>query len=223
MTQNTAAELRKRLKEARQHLAVADRQRGSLLIRARLYTWLAILRDQKKDQGVDQPQIIACYWPLPDEPDITPLTTQWDEAGLTVALPRMVAQDQPLEFHPWHSDMVLSAGAFGVMEPPASTPLMPDVVLIPTLGFTPEGDRLGYGKGFYDRTLAHLSNKGCHSITIGVAWDVGAISAMDPSYSPQPHDFRLDAIITPTSWYPAPPSDGSARLGLQASPDGHGG
>ncbi|MFO7746851.1 MAG: 5-formyltetrahydrofolate cyclo-ligase, partial [Orrella sp.] len=91
MTQNTAAELRKRLKEARQHLAVADRQRGSLLIRARLYTWLAILRDQKKAQGLNQPQTIACYWPLPDEPDITPLATQWDDAGLTVALPRMVA------------------------------------------------------------------------------------------------------------------------------------
>lgn len=222
MTQNTAAELRKRLKETRKHLAVADRQRGSLLIRARLYTWLAILRDQRKARGQAPPQIIASYWPLADEPDIGPLSAQWDDAGITLVLPRMIAQDQPLQFYPWHSDMTLTAGAFGIMEPPVGTPALPDVVLVPTLGFTSDGDRLGYGKGFYDRTLSHMTSQGCRPITIGVAWEVGAIHAIEPTYTPHLHDYRLDAVITPTAWYPAPPTDPLNSMGSQPFPNRHG-
>jgi len=226
MTQNTAAELRLRLKSARKHLAVADRQRGSLLIRARLYSWLAIMRDQKKAHGLPPPQTIAFYWPLTDEPDLGPLITQWAEAGLNLALPKIMAPAQPLQFFPWQLDSTLIEGPFGVLEPPVSadsTAVIPDVVLVPTLGFTTAGDRLGHGKGFYDRTLAHLNAQGHHPLTIGVAWDVGAIDELVPDYKPQPHDKPLNAIITPSAWYPAPPSDPSDGLDLQALPNGHGG
>jgi 5-formyltetrahydrofolate cyclo-ligase len=208
MTQNNAAELRARLKESRKHLAVADRQRGSLLIRARLYRWLSLACDQ----GAPTAAVIAAYWPLPDEPDLVPLLSQCNEAGLTVALPRMQATDQPLQFYRWQDDMALVAGSFGVMEPAVGEPLLPDVVLVPTLGFTPDGDRLGYGKGFYDRTLAHLKSIKQSLTTIGVAWDCGDISAIDSHYRAQPHDQRLDAIITPTTWHPAAPKPQQMRL-----------
>jgi len=223
MTQNTAAQLRQHLKSARKHLAVAERQRGSLLIRARLYSWLAIMRDQTKARGLPPPQTIAFYWPLADEPDLGPLITQWDEAGLALALPKVVAPDQPLLFYPWHANATLREGPFGVMEPPTGIAVIPDVVLVPTLGFTAGGDRLGYGKGFYDRTLAHLNAQGHHPITIGVAWDVGAIDGLTADYKPQPHDRRLNAVITPSAWYPAPPADPSDGVDLQALPDSHGG
>lgn len=206
MTQSNAAELRVRLKGLRKHFAVADRQRASLLIRARLYTWLAVASDHCQRNNRPAPRIIAAFWPLPDEPDLIPLLSQWTEAGLTVALPRMQSAAAPLQFHAWLEKTALIAGAFGVMEPPAGEALLADVVLVPTLGFTTRGDRLGYGKGFYDRTLAHYKTIGHQPTTIGVAWACGDIEPIDPAYDPEPHDQRLDAIITPEAWYPASPA-----------------
>ena len=205
MSQNTAAELRVRLKESRKHFAAEVRQHGSLLIRSRLYTWLALMRARCQNSNTPAPKVIAAFWPLADEPDLVPLLLQLTQAGFTVVLPRMVSPIEPLRFYRWHEDTTLFAGPFGVMEPEIGEPLLPDVVLVPTLGFTAQGDRLGYGKGFYDRTLAHFKTMGHSPTTIGVSWAAGNIHAFYPHYRPQPHDQRLDAVITPEAWHPAAP------------------
>ncbi|UOD50327.1 5-formyltetrahydrofolate cyclo-ligase [Orrella daihaiensis] len=206
MTQNNADDLRARLKQARKTLPVADRQRASLLIRARLFTWLATTHTACLTAGLHSPNIVAGFWPLADEPDLTPLFRQWHEQGVVVALPVMRQPEQILEFHRWQPHSEMNQAGFGVMEPTATTPLVPDVVLVPTLGFTPQADRLGYGKGFYDRTLAGLAASHHHPTTIGVAWDNANLHDLDPDYQAAAHDHPLDAIITPTQWYPDAPS-----------------
>lgn len=206
MTQNTADTLRSRLKAARKTIPVADRQRGSLLIRARLFTWLAVTRDNCLAAGLKPPGVVAAYWPLADEPDLVPLLMQWDASEIAVALPAVVKPDAPLQFYRWHTDTELQNGPLGVQQPPRSSPIIPDVILVPTLGFTDNGDRIGYGKGYYDRTLAQLQSQGHRPTTIGIAWANGHIDLDDANYQPQVHDWRLDAVITPEHWHPEAPA-----------------
>jgi 5-formyltetrahydrofolate cyclo-ligase len=210
MTQNTAPSLRTRLRAARKNIVVADRLRGSLLIRARLFTWLALAREQALLNKQNVPRVIAAYWPLSDEPDLTPLIEKWlnevDHPALTVVLPVVVSDHAPLNFYPYTALTELKPDPFGVMAPVPShgqTSLIPDVVLVPTLGFTQRGDRIGYGKGFYDRTLASLRQQNPKMVAIGIAWNEGSIEAIEPQYRPAPHDFVLNYVLTPTDWWPA--------------------
>lgn len=182
-------------------------------MRARLFTWFAIARDEARAAQLEPPQVIAAFWPLGDEPDLRPLMTQWDDNEIAVCLPVMTGSANPLEFHRWHSTMQLSEGPFGVMQPPAQEPRIPDVVLVPTLGFTTQGDRIGYGKGFYDRTLASLTQAGHKPVTIGIAWSQGAIESLQADYCPADHDHRLDAILTPDGWIGAAPAFATAGAG----------
>lgn len=185
-------------------MPVADRQRASLLMRARLFTWLATTRSACEQAGDPPPSVVAGYWPLPDEPDLTALYSQWHQNGVVVVLPVMQA-DQSLQFHAWHPEMQMRQASFGVLEPEASRPLLPDVVLVPTLGFTPQAQRIGYGKGFYDRTLASFVGLNHHPTLIGVAWDNANLHDIDPSYEPKPHDHPLDAVATSSAWFPQEP------------------
>lgn len=205
MTQNNAQTLRARLLAARQAIPEADRDRGGLLMRARLFTWLGITRDFMESEGMPPPARVAAYWAIRDEPDLLPLLEQWDEAGIEVLLPVVATKGQPLEFHRWHADDVMTAGAFGIMEPPRRVPVQPDVILVPTLGFTKEADRLGYGQGYYDRSIHALVTAGHRPVTIGIAWNQSNITSIDPGYRPQSHDQRLDAILTPAGWVPKEP------------------
>jgi 5,10-methenyltetrahydrofolate synthetase len=77
-------------------------------------------------------------------------------------------------------------------------------VLVPTLGFTRQGNRVGYGKGYYDRTLAHLKAQNHPHTTIGIAWACGDLG--DEAYAPAEHDIRLDAILTDKGWAVKPPA-----------------
>jgi len=80
---------------------------------------------------------------------------------------------------------------------------LPDIVLVPTLGFTRQGDRVGYGKGYYDRSLAAWKAQGHRFTSIGIAWACGDLTGIP--YTPAPHDVRLDAILTEQGWaMPAP-------------------
>ena len=87
MSQNTAAELRVRLKESRKHFAAEDRQRASLLIRARLYTWLALMREHCESNNKRAPNVIAAFWPLTDEPDLIPLLERGFRVQFLVLVP----------------------------------------------------------------------------------------------------------------------------------------
>lgn len=202
--QDNAVALRKRLREARANVPADERRRGALLMRGRLFTWLGVNRDAALSEGRQAPRSVAAFWPMEDEPDLRPLLSQWAEAGITVLLPVIEETRAPLRFHRWTPDTPMSPGAYGIPVPPLGTPERPDVVLVPTLGYTRQADRLGYGGGYYDRTLAALRESGPTPVTIGIAWTEGRID--DPDYQAAPHDVRLDAILTPAGWLPAAPA-----------------
>lgn len=203
-TENNAASLRARLKERRDAQNPVDRNRGALLIRGRLYTWLATTRTRLREAGRPTPQHIAAFWSTSDEPALQPLLQQWvEEEGYRVSLPVVTAPDAPLQFRFWTPDAPMHEGAFGIHEPVGDIAQAPDVVLVPTLGYTRQGDRVGYGKGYYDRTLAALKEAGHSFTTIGIAWATGDLS--QDTYSPAPHDVRLDSVLTDKGWaVPAP-------------------
>lgn len=204
-TQTTAAQqLRATLKARRQNQNASDTSRGALLMRGRLFTWLATTRTRLQQAGKPTPQTIAAYWALPYEPELTPLLYQWvQEEGYRVCLPAVTGVNEPLQFRFWTPETPMKAGAFGIQEPEGELAPAPDVVLVPTLGFTRQGDRVGYGKGFYDRTLAAWRASGHPFVSIGVAWAVGDLS--NDNYTPQAHDQKLDAVLTDKGWaVPAP-------------------
>lgn len=202
--QNNAVPLRTRLKQRRAALPDAERDRGALLIRGRLYTWLASRRTALRDAGSADIRHIAAFWSMSDEPALQALLRQWaDDESLTVSLPVVTGPGQPLQFRLWTPDTPMHAGAYGIQEPDGPDAPAPDLILVPTLGFTRQGDRLGYGGGYYDRTLAALKTSGRAPTAIGIAWACGDLS--NDAYSPAPHDVRLDAILTDKGWaLPAP-------------------
>jgi 5-formyltetrahydrofolate cyclo-ligase len=194
--------LRARLKRARAALPEERRDRGALLMRGRLFTWLNLAREQLADSGRTL-STVAAFWPLEGEPDLRPLLEQWVENGTEVCLPCVTAPAQPLEFRNWTPSVPMHEGAYGIPEPAAGSPArVPDVILVPTLGYTERADRLGYGGGYYDRTLAALAEAGHKPITIGVAWTEGRLPK---NYQPAAHDMRLDAVLTPERWIPRAP------------------
>lgn len=205
IAQDNAVALRTRLKQLRDDQDPVDRNRGGLLIRGRLFTWLATTRTRLAEEGRAAPSTIAAFWSTPGEPPLQPLLHQWvEEHGLTVTLPVVTGPDTPLAFRAWSPDQSMQTGAYGIEEPTGDTDApLPDVVLVPTLGFTRQGDRVGYGKGYYDRTLAALKARGHKFTTIGIAWACGDLSGQP--YTPAPHDYRLDSILTDKGWaVPAP-------------------
>ncbi len=141
---------------------------------------------------------------MADEPALQPLLRQWaQDESLTVSLPVVTGPAAPLAFRLWTPDTPMRTGAYGIQEPEGADAPVPDIILVPTLGFTRQGDRLGYGGGYYDRTLAALRAAGHTCITLGVAWACGDLSTED--YVPAAHDVRLDAILTDKGWaVPAP-------------------
>jgi len=212
--------LRRYLKQARKAQSPAAMQQASHRIRQHLAIWLADWRAARTatlGQPLPRAQLpcrIAAFWPLPFEPDLVPLLRRWASTdGLSIALPAVVsdmvsddlpdvlsdAESVPLSFRLWTPDTVLRTGAFNIQEPRAdSAPApLPDVVLVPTLGFARAGhriDRIGYGQGHYDRTLAYFKHSGQPFVSVGVAWACGEV--IDPAYAPAAHDMPLDAIVT---------------------------
>ncbi len=199
---DTAVQHRMRLRKLRAEMPEDQRSRGALLMRARLFTWLNVARDEAVRAGRAAPATVAAFWPMDDEPDLRPLLSQWVENGIGVALPVVRERNAPLAFLPWTPEAELRAGPYGIQEPVAGPDVLPDVVLVPTLGYTEQGDRLGYGGGYYDRTLAALRERGHPFITIGIAWSCGEL---DADYQAASHDVPLDAVLTQDGWVPQAP------------------
>ena len=181
-------------------MSAAERGEQSKKLCAHLTQWLCALDGQKTNTT-----IIAAYWPLADEPDITPILHALVRTGHTVVLPVVVQRSAPLEFHRWSPEASMTAGNFGVMEPLRTQALQPDILLIPTLGYTERGDRLGYGGGYYDRTLARMQEKLLNPLTVGIGWSEGLLNNKYPNYQPQAHDMPLHAILSARGWSPAQP------------------
>lgn len=134
--------------------------------------------------------IVAGYWPIRDEMDCRPMLTRLMDSGQPVCLPVVVADDQPLELRLWEEGAALYPSGFGTLAPADDAPKVePDYVLMPLLGFDRLGTRLGYGGGYYDRTLAGLSHK---PKLIGLAF-----AGQELEFVPRDtHDAPLDAVVT---------------------------
>ena len=197
--QDTAVPLRARLKALRHEMSAQDRERGALLIRGRLFTWLATNRTRLRESGRPDVRHIAAFWSMAEEPELQPLLTQWAlDDGLTVSLPTVTGTGETLVFREWDLEAPMKTGAYGIQEPTGPVVQAPDVILVPTLGYTRQGDRLGYGGGYYDRTLAALRAAGHRFTTLGVAWACGDLS--QEAYEPAAHDVPLDCILTDKGW-----------------------
>ena len=142
---------------------------------------------------------IAAFWPIAQELDIKPALRQLSRQGHTISLPKVIELDAPLAFYLWDEEAPMQPGHFNIPEPALTERAdMPDLVSVPVLGFTMFGDRLGYGKGYYDRTLALWQSQGYLPYTLGLAWDEGLIE--DCTYQAAPHDVPLNAILTPSGF-----------------------
>lgn len=126
--------------------------------------------------GVDQFSL-AAYLPLEHEYNIWPVCEQHLQQKAPLSLPAVVGMQQALQFFPYQSRENLVTGAFGILEPVRSTqPVIPDVILCPLLAFDLSGARLGYGGGFYDRTLRDLRQVHPSLIAIGVGYSAQQVS-----------------------------------------------
>ncbi len=136
--------------------------------------------------------VIAGFWPLRDEIDTKPLLFALHNMGHEIALPCTARVCHPLMMRAWHPGDKLKTGPFHTREPfPHQPEIRPSVLLVPLLAFTKNGDRLGYGGGFYDRTISCLREKG-NIFTCGVAF-AGQEAASLPV---GPFDQELDAVLT---------------------------
>lgn len=137
-------------------------------------------------------KVVALYWPIRDEIDCKPLLTKLVDSGQPVALPVVLAEEMPLEMRLWEDGEPLYPSGFGTLAPAETAPVVaPDILVIPLLGFDKSGTRLGYGKGYYDRTLASLERQ---PLIVGYAF-----SAQELDFIPrQSHDRPLDLLVTET-------------------------
>ena len=135
------------------------------------------------------PVVAAFCWPIKHEPDVRGLLAAWARAGVRTALPVVVAEGQPLAFREWTPETPLAPDRYGIPTPTAGEWLTPDLILLPLNGFDAAGYRLGYGGGYFDRTLAALAPR---PLAVGVGFEINRVD----SIRPEAHDQRLDWIVT---------------------------
>ncbi|RVT96423.1 5-formyltetrahydrofolate cyclo-ligase [Rhodovarius crocodyli] len=131
---------------------------------------------------------VGGFWPMGEEIDIRPLMQALHARGCTILLPRTTPRGQPLEFREWHPGAVMEAGRFGTHFPAHGAAGEPDWFLVPLLAFDARGYRLGYGGGYYDRTLARAG----HARRIGVAYAGQQVESVPVGA----HDMPLHAVAT---------------------------
>lgn len=178
---STKSELRSAALARRDALTPAERARAAVAVAARPFP-------VEPGGGT----IIAGYSPIKSELDPFPLMQALRGRGARLALPCVVARDRPLLFRQWSFGEPLVAGRFGILEPPpGAAAVSPEVVLVPLAAFDREGHRIGYGAGFYDRTLV-AGSAPKPIVAVGLAFatqEVERVGAL-------PHDVRLDYIVT---------------------------
>ncbi|NJD26213.1 MAG: 5-formyltetrahydrofolate cyclo-ligase [Betaproteobacteria bacterium] len=136
-----------------------------------------------------RPQVAAFCWPVRNEPDMRPLVAAWAAAGTRLALPVVTAPDAPLAFRSWGADTPMVTDRYGIPTPAAGDLVTPDLILLPLNGFDGAGYRLGYGGGYFDRTLAALRPR---PLAVGVGFEMNRLESILPGA----HDQRLDWIVT---------------------------
>ena len=149
---------------------------------------------------------LAFCWPIKGEYDARHLVRTLREHGALTALPVVVAPKQPLVFREWHPGVELAAGPLDIPYPVNSKEIVPDAVLLPMNGWDAAGYRLGYGGGFFDRTLAACAKK---PAVIGVAYELAQMETIHP----QSCDIPVDWVMTERGVYRRDPA-GLAFLGV---------
>ena len=138
----------------------------------------------------DQPHhCIGFYWPFRGECDLRPFMGRLYPQGITPALPVVVAKAQPLIFRTWRPDAAMTTGVWDIPIPDGTPEVHPTLLLVPLVGFDDQRFRLGYGGGFYDRTLAGRDPQ-------PVTWGIGLSCQRLPTIVPGPHDIAMDRIFT---------------------------
>ncbi len=187
--------LRKAAKAARAAAAAADRQAGGGAAAALRDRFLAAV-------PLAAEAVVSAYWPMGDEMDPRPLMEALAGRGHRLALPAVRAAGQPLDFRAWQPGDALLPAGFGTREPPATAEeLRPGLLLVPLLAFDAAGYRLGYGGGFYDRSLALLRAAG-DTLAVGLAYADQQVAAVPREATDQPLDLVVTerGVVTP----PAP-------------------
>ncbi|MEW6466887.1 MAG: 5-formyltetrahydrofolate cyclo-ligase [Pseudomonadota bacterium] len=183
-----AAPDKKALRQAliAQRLALPDRLERAEALQRVLRIWLVGRPDT----------VIGAYWPIKGEFDPLPALHRWKEDGelldepqlRRIGLPVVNKQHKTLTFHAWYPGCPMEEDAYGIPKPKDTEVIFPTLLFVPCVGYGPGGYRLGYGGGFYDRTLASLQPK---PFTVGLGYGPGFID----DFEPEPHDVPLDAIL----------------------------
>ena len=176
--------LRQRLIE--QRLAMPDRVVRCDLLQRVMRIWL-----------INRPDtVIGAYWPIKGEFDPLPALHRWKEDGelleepqlRRIGLPVVDKMHKTLKFHAWYPGCPMEEDAYGIPKPKDTEVIVPTLLFVPCVGYGPGGYRLGYGGGFYDRTLATLQPR---PYTVGMGFTDGFLDELEP----EPHDIPLDAIL----------------------------
>jgi 5-formyltetrahydrofolate cyclo-ligase len=133
--------------------------------------------------------IIGFYWPIRGEYDARKLVAALIDRGARAAMPVVVQKGAPLVFRDWHPGTHMENGFWNIPIPAEGDPVIPTTLLVPLVGFDGSGYRLGYGGGYYDRTLASLPAK---PLAIGVGYELSHLGTIYP----QAHDIPMSAIVT---------------------------
>ena len=174
--------LRKKLVAAR--LALPDRLERAVQLQSVLRAWLVGRRENS----------IGAYWPIKGEFDPLPALYRWSEGGVDgaprrIGLPVADRASGSLRFHVWYPGCPMEHDAYDIPKPKDTDEFVPKMLVVPCLGYGPGGVRLGYGGGFFARTLAALHPRACR---VGVSYTHGFL----PMLRLAPGDTPLDALLT---------------------------
>lgn len=176
------SELRRQLIAARRALPAAEKAQADARIAAHLSSWLA----------ANQTRVLGVFLAMPGEPDLAALYALLVKSGVLLALPVVLEKNTPLRYARWQPGDAVAKDASGTLAPAMAPGVQtdfvePDVVLAPCLGFTASNLRLGYGGGYFDRTLARSPRP----VAIGIAYASALVE-----FAASAHDVALDLIIT---------------------------
>lgn len=140
---------------------------------------------------------VGLCWPYRNEYDARFLAHRLRDKGARTALPVVIAPRAPLIFREWHPGVKMAHGVYDIPYPAESPEVTPTVLLVPMNGFDGEGYRLGYGGGFFDRTLEQLAAARRKPLVIGVTFELARIDTIRP----QPYDIPMDYVVTERAAY----------------------
>lgn len=180
MTTTEKDALRTKLIAAR--LGLPDRLERAVQLQSVLRVWLAGRREKA----------IGAYWPIKGEFDPLPALYRWSEAdstGRRIGLPVVDRSNASLQIHVWYPGCPTELDAYDIPKPKGTEAFQPDMLLLPCVGYGPAGVRLGYGGGFYGRTVHAMVPR---PLTVGLCYSNGFL----PLLRAEADDLLLDALIT---------------------------